>query len=612
MLVHWVYLAISFAIYLFQPENIQLMRHSFKLLKFSMSLFFASPALVNAQVPAALYEQATETSGNVIQYLQDVRAIDYFYGAMSSGGRWGGSSVHSPEQITRLVKLNNDHLAILKKLDFDKMSIYGKADYILLRQKIENNQVLLANEQKQQKAAWLYVPFADSIYAFEQKRRRGTSVDGEMIANMLHKMLAVVKKAKATVEAGNKIPEQQAQYAADLVDDIKNRLKSAYDFYNGYDPMFTWWIPKPYEALSSLLGEYAKSIRSKSDKKVFNDGSNIGGNPIGKDEINRQLKSEMIAYTAEELLRLADQEMEWCRKELLKASREMGFGDDWRAAQEKVKNSYVPAGKQPELIIKLNDDAIQFINQKKLMNLPPLAEETWGMIMMSPERQLVNPFFTGGREISISYPTNTMSHEDKLMSMRGNNPYFSRGTVQHELVPGHHLQFYMNSRYKTYRQSAFNTPFTTEGWTLYWELLLYREGFAKTPEERIGMLFWRMHRCARITFSLKFHLGEWTPQQCVDYLVKEVGHEYANAHGEVKRSFEANYGPLYQLAYLVGGLQLFSIHKELVDAGKMSNIQFHEAVIKENHLPMEMLRATLLNQKVDRNYETRWKFYEFK
>ena len=261
--------------------------------------------------------------------------------------------------------------------------------------------------------------------------------------------------------------------------------------------------------------------------------------------------------------------------------------------------------------MRLYNDAQQFIEQNKLMTIPELADETWGMIMMTPERQRVNPFFTGGREISISYPTNTMDQQAKLMSMRGNNPYFSRGTVQHELIPGHHLQYFMNRRYKPYREEAFNTPFWTEGWTLYWELLLYSKGFAKTPEERIGMLFWRMHRCARITFSIKFHLGEWTPQQCIDYLVNRVGFESANAHGEVKRSFEGSYDPLYQLAYLVGGLQLMRIKEEVVDQGKMSFAAFHDRVIKENYLPMEMLRAIIKGEKLTPDYETNWKFYHF-
>jgi uncharacterized protein (DUF885 family) len=38
-----------------------------------------------------------------------------------------------------------------------------------------------------------------------------------------------------------------------------------------------------------------------------------------------------------------------------------------------------------------------------------------------------------------------------MMSMRGNNPSFSRATVFHELIPGHHLQGFMAARYRPYR-----------------------------------------------------------------------------------------------------------------------------------------------------------------
>lgn len=560
----------------------------------------------------SLYEQATETSGFVQQYMQDVRAIDYFYGPMGTGFRWGGSSTKSPEQLKRKIRLDISYLEKFKNVEFDKISIYGQVDYIVLKQKINNDLIALRNEEKLQSAIAKYIPFADAIYVLEQQRRRGVAVDGRVVATTMKNTLEEVKKARTLLEAGPKIEEQQAKYLLNTLDDINARLKSSYTFYNQYDPLFTWWVPKSYDALQKGLEEYKRLVKDKSDIKIFNDGSNIGGNPVGKEELNRLLKSEMVDYSYEDLLRLADQEMAWCRKQVMEVTKAMGFGTDWKAALEKVKNTYVAPGKQPELIVNLYDDAISFIKQKKLIDIPELADETWGMIMMTPQRQLVNPFFTGGREISISYPTNTMDYEDKLMSMRGNNPYFSRPTVQHELIPGHHLQFYMNSRYKSYRQAAFNTAFTTEGWALYWEMLLFNEGFFKTPEEIMGAMFWRMHRCARITFSVKFHTGQWTPQQCVDYLVNEVGHEYANAHAEVKRSFEENYGPLYQLAYLIGGLQLMSIHHELVDSGKMSNTEFHDRVIKENHLPMEMVRATLINQKLSRDFKTSWKFYEFK
>ena len=98
---------------------------------------------------------------------------------------------------------------------------------------------------------------------------------------------------------------------------------------------------------------------------------------------------------------------------------------------------------------------------------------------------------------------------------------------------------------------------------------MYELGFHKTPEQKVGALFWRMHRCARIIFSLNFHMGLWSPQECVDFLVDKVGHERDNATAEVRRSFEsAQYAnqPLYQAAYLLGGLQLRGLRKQLVDS----------------------------------------------
>ncbi len=179
-----------------------------------------------------------------------------------------------------------------------------------------------------------------------------------------------------------------------------------------------------------------------------------------------------------------------------------------------------------------------------------------------------------------------------MMSMRGNNIHFSRATVFHEVIPGHHLQGYMTARYKSYRR-LFSTPFWGEGWALYWELLLWDRGFAKSPENRIGMLFWRMHRCARIIFSLSFHLEKMTPKECIDLLVDRIGHERDNATAEVRRSFTTSYGPLYQAAYLLGGLQLRALHRELVESGKMTDRDFHDAILKENEIPIEMVRASI-------------------
>ena len=561
----------------------------------------------------ALHEQASEVSGLIIQYGQDMNAIRDFYSPYTAINGYEDQSVQtSPYERKRLNDIGNSYLEKLKTLDFDQMSIDGQVDYILLKKQIVFDLGAVKLDDEQYNKITAYIPFADSIYSLEKQRRRGISQDGPTVGRQLNNILKSLNASKAAFSNVSSIDMPLARKGKAAVLGLKARLKSYYDFYIGYDPDFTWWAPKPYKNLDSALSLYANLIYSKGKINTTQkpDSSGIVGVPVGRDELMRELKAEMIPYTPEELIALANKEFAFCDKEMLKASNEMGFGDDWHKALEKVKNTYVPAGKQPEDILKLYNDALTFIKARDLITIPPLAEETWGMTMMTPERQLVNPFFLGGPEIIISYPTNTMNEDDKLMSMRGNNPYFSRGTVQHELLPGHNLQYFMNSRYKAYRQ-MFYTPFWIEGWSLYWELLLYQQGFAQTPEERVGMLFWRMHRCARIIFSLNYHLGNWTPQQCIDFLVDRVGHERANAEGEVRRSFKGDYSPLYQVAYLTGGLQLMALKHELVDSGKMTYKQFHDAIIKENTMPIEMVRATLIHQKLDRDFVTKWRFYDF-
>jgi uncharacterized protein (DUF885 family) len=201
-----------------------------------------------------------------------------------------------------------------------------------------------------------------------------------------------------------------------------------------------------------------------------------------------------------------------------------------------------------------------------------------------------------------------MTYGQKMMSMRGNNVPFSHATAYHEEIPGHLLQGFMLDRYRVYR-GGFYTPFFVEGNALWWEMLFYDLGYSKTPEDRIGQLFWRMHRCVRIVFSLGYHLGTVTPRQAVDMLVNRVGHEPDTAAGEVRRSFQGSYPPLYQCAYMIGALQFRALHHELVDSGRMTNRAFHDAVLKENAIPVELVRADLAKEKLTRDYKTAWRFY---
>jgi len=560
-----------------------------------------------------LYLQTSEMADAMIKYDADKASVMRFYSTAVQGEfgqRQQANSYNSPERRQRLLQLINEYLERLQKSPFDKMNVNGKVDYILFKRNLESDQYELLEEQKIYDQVAKYLPFSDRLYTLQKPRRRGIAVSGEAVAKELNDINKEISRAIAKIKNTDSLETKQANLASDAAKGLQGILRDYFNFYNGYDPLFTWWVPKTYNETDSLLNLFAGAIkkRGKINTSQKDDGSGIIGNPIGSTELVRQLKYEFISYSPEDLVEIANKEFAWCDAELLKASREMGFGDNWKDAQEKVKKTYVAPGQQPEAMYDLYKQSVDFLKKNDLLTLPPLSEEGWGMYMMSAERQRVSPFFLGGQSLIISYPTNTMTYEEKMMSMRGNNPAFSRATVHHELLAGHHLQGFMNDRYKTYRN--FSTPFWHEGNALYWELLLWDMKFPRSPEDRIGMLFWRMHRCARIIFSLNYHLGKWTPQQCIDFLVDRVGHERANAEGEVRRSFTGGYGPLYQIAYMIGGLEFLSLKRELVDTKKMTYKQFHDAILQENSLPIEMLRAILTNQPLSRDYKPGWRFYD--
>ncbi len=554
-----------------------------------------------------LYLQSSEVHDFMVRYNADKGSILRFYG--SSDGWRGETGFHTPERRERLLKLIGNYLLELEQMRFETMNINGKVDYILFKNQLEDQQYQLKKEEKTYSEIAGLLPFSGKILQMYTPRRRGISVKGEEVAREMNNLSGEIKALIKKLEAAPALEKDQASTASGSAKALQALLQNYFNFYNGYDPLFSWWVPKSYNVLDSVLGVYATALSKKitTNGVQKDDGSGIIGNPIGREELIRQLKLEFIPYTPEELVDIANKEFAWCDAELLKAAKEMGFGTNWKAAQEKVKNSYVPVGKQPEAMLELYNQSVDFLKKHDLVTIPPIAEETWRMTMMSPRQQLVSPFFLGGETLMISYPTDEMAYDDKLMSMRGNNPHFSRATVHHELIAGHHLQGFMNNRYKTYRD--FGTPFWHEGNALYWEFILWDLNFPRGPEDRIGMLFWRMHRCARIIFSLNYHLNKWTPQQCIDFLVDRVGHERANAEGEVRRSFTGGYGPLYQIAYMIGGLQFYALKKELVDTKKMTYKQYHDAILRENSMPLEMLRAILMNQDLKKDFKTNWRFY---
>lgn len=497
--------------------------------------------------------------------------------------------------------------ACLNALPFTELTSADKIDWLLLKNYLSAEQLQLEREAKQREAMDPLLPRIQDLLLLEEERRRHHFSDPAEAAQRFALATQEIERTQSQLKQDSSgVRATIANRAVHYLGQVRDVLEKWYQFRAGYDPLFTWWLESPWQAFEKTIAAYIDFL--KKEVVGAENPQTIIGDPIGREGLLEELERNQIPYTPEELLTIGDREREWCLAEMRGASQEMGCGDDWQMALERIKSAHVPPGEQIVLVRDLAQEASRYVTDNDLVTVPPLAQECWRMEMMSPEMQKVNPFFLGGEEIIVSFPTNAMTQEQKRMSMRGNNPHFSRATVQHELIPGHHLQMYSMDRHRPYRQ-IFYTPFWIEGWTLHWEMFLWDRGFPRTPEERIGMLFWRMHRCVRVRFSLGFHLGLYTPQECVDMLVEQVGHERDNASAEVRRSFGGDYDPLYQCAYLLGGLQVHALHREVTVEKGWSDKRFHDAMLQANSMPIGLLRASLLEIPVSPEYRSDWRFY---
>jgi hypothetical protein len=575
--------------------------------------------------PASVTNSPGEFSETVRVFEVDHDAISSFYDFP-----W------SDQRMDRLEKFVQNRKTQLETAIFDELNQEGKIDYVLLSNELKSESEEAGLTRKRMVELKEIISFRTLIQDLEVARSKMEPMDSQAAAGKIAEVSSLVKKLRERVELGAKKEDKKdattnkvstadageksepvlpikltpvlAKRAAHALSQIRETMNRWFEFYDGYQPDFSWWVRKPHEEAKTALEGFEKYLREEVAGIKGKDEDPLIGDPVGTEALKENIATQFIPYSPEELVAIGEKEFAWCESEMKKASAEMGFGDDWKKALAKVKADFAPPGHQDDFVRDAAREAIDFVKQNNLVTVPPLCEETWRLTMLSPDAQKSLPYVAyGGQKMLVAYAKEEMKHDDKLMAMRGNNRHFTRITTAHELIPGHHLQMFVAARNRSYR-SLFSTPFVVEGWALYWETRLWDLGYAKTPEDRIGMLFWRMHRCARIIVSLKFHLGEMKPKEMVDFLMERVGHEKLGATSEVRRFIGGDYSPLYQIAYMIGGMQLRALHNELVVAGKMSEKEFNDTVLTYNAIPVELIRAGMLNLPLKRDTKSTWRF----
>ncbi len=174
-----------------------------------------------------------------------------------------------------------------------------------------------------------------------------------------------------------------------------------------------------------------------------------------------------------------------------------------------------------------------------------------------------------------------------------------RPILGHEGIPGHFLQLSIANHLKDeIRRQNGNNVFI-EGWALYGEEMLMREGLYPPDSSSVGqVLRLARYRCARIGVDVNLHTGKWTFEQAVQYFMDAGGLDHEAAEGEAAGAASS---PTQKISYIVGKWQIMQLLGSYRDKmGQDFQLgKFHDELISHGSLPVSILKWIMLDDPSD-------------
>jgi len=166
----------------------------------------------------------------------------------------------------------------------------------------------------------------------------------------------------------------------------------------------------------------------------------------------------------------------------------------------------------------------------------------------------------------------------------------------HEAIPGHHLQFALeteSAKYHAVKSLFFFTGYA-EGWALYAEKLAGEYELYVDIHEKIGNLRSELFRAVRLVVDTGIHWKKWTRKQAYEYMQDNTGWA---GYGEIDRYIT---WPGQACAYKIGELTILALRditkKHLGDAFDIK--AFHDVILEYGSVPLNILEE-LVEEYID-------------
>jgi hypothetical protein len=195
----------------------------------------------------------------------------------------------SPVLHARLRAFYDGWARRLRELNARDLNVAGRTDLAALHDRIRSGLDTVAAEEQRFAEMAPLLPFARTIQLLQESRRDRLDVDPMVAAQTLDDAVDEVQRMTAALDSATGGPPAElrrittaiatraveflgatpADSAAararfggpPVAQTLRATLDSWYSFYFGYDPLFTWWVRKPYEELTAALAAYSRAVQ---------------------------------------------------------------------------------------------------------------------------------------------------------------------------------------------------------------------------------------------------------------------------------------------------------------------------------------------------------------
>jgi uncharacterized protein (DUF885 family) len=320
--------------------------------------------------------------------------------------------------------------------------------------------------------------------------------------------------------------------------------------------------------------------------------------PMGETSYNYLLKHVLLLpFTAREVAQLG--EVELVRYRALEAM----LKDPNLASPDPARAKHVPKDEAEFLAVYQSrlQEIVAFLQANRLVTIPPYI----GQFLIRELPEAFKPTSPGG---FMNAPGVYDKDPDGFYYIPTYNPksdnFYIRAAIEdprpilgHEGIPGHFLQISISNHVPSEIRRMQNDSVFAEGWALYGEEMLMREGlYADNSAAQGQILRLSRYRAARIGVDVNLHTGRWTFEQGVKYFMDSGGLDHEAAEGEAAGAASS---PSQKISYITGKWQIMKLLGRYRDS-QGSNFRlgaFHDQLISYGTLPLSVVEWLMFDDE---------------